>query len=99
MQRINQSADTECGSGAGKAQAPLEGEWGRTTQEKRTQGTGRAASGSRTSLKQFSAVTHINADGEGVLSLAPKTDEAVQGEASEGLPASQSVASRERGCG
>ena len=99
MQRPNQSANTECCSGEGEAQAPLEGEGSRTNQEKRTQGTGRAASGSRTSLKQFSADTHISADGEGVLTLAPKTEGAAQGEASEGLPASQSVASLERVCG
>ena len=99
MQRLNQSADTECCSGRGEAGAPLEGATGRTTHEKRTQGTWRAASGSSTSLKQFSAETHINADGEGVLPLAPETDGAVRGEASEGLPASQSVASQERVCG
>ena len=93
MQRHNQSAATECCSGEGQVGAPLEGASGRTTHEKRTQGTWRAASGGRTPLKQFSAETHINADGEGVLTLAPGTDEAASGEASKGLPASQSVES------
>ena len=81
MQRLNQSADTECCSGEGEAGAPLEGAASRTTHEKRTQGTWRAASGSRTSLKQFSAETHINADGEDVQSFAPNTDGAASGEA------------------
>src|SRR5438105_8427541 len=99
MQRLNQSADTECCSGEGEAGAPLEGATSRTTHEKRTQGTWRAASGSRTSLKQFSAETHKNADGEDVQFFAPETDGAVKGKASEGLPASQSVASQERVCG
>src|ERR1044071_4752528 len=100
MQRPNQSAKTECCSGEGKEDAPLEGVSSRTTPVKRTQGTWRAASGSRTPLKQFSADTQINdADGEDVLSSAPETKGAVEGEALEGLPASKSVASQERVCG
>jgi hypothetical protein len=66
MQRPNQSASTECCLGEGEDGASLEGALGRTTSEKRTQGTWRAASGSHTSLKQSSAETQKNADGEKV---------------------------------
>lgn len=99
MQRPNQSAKTECCSGEGQEDASLEGASSRTTQEKRTQGTWRAASGSRTSLKQSSADTQFNADGEDVLSPAPETERAASGEALEGLPASESVANQEKVCG
>jgi hypothetical protein len=94
MQRSNQSAKTECCSGEGQEDASLEGASSRTTQEKRTQGTWRVASGRRTSLKQSSADTQFNADGEDVLSAAPETERADSGEALEGLPASESVASQ-----
>src|SRR5262245_18772572 len=99
MKRPNQSNDTECCSGEGEAGVPLEGASSQTTQEKRTQGTSRAASGSRTPLKQFSLETVLNADGEGVGQLVPNTEEADKGEDSEGLPGSKSVASEERASG
>lgn len=99
MQRLNQPAKTECCSGEGQAGAPLEGAPGRTTPERRTQEASRAASGSRTPLKQFSLETCSNADGEGVSLPEPNTEEAVEGEASEGLPGSKSVAREERVCG
>jgi len=99
MQRLNQSADTECCSGKGQADKTQKGALSRTTPEKRTQGTERAASGSRTSLKQFSVETSLNADGEKVFNFAPETKGANKGEALEGLPASKSVASPESVCG
>lgn len=78
----------------------MEGALSRTTPEKRTQGTSRAASGSRTSLKQFSLENvEMSAGGEGVVHLAPDAKEAAIGEASAGLPGSKSVASEERASG
>jgi hypothetical protein len=99
MQRLNQSANTECCSGEGQADKSQKGALSRTTSEKRTQGTERAASESRTSLKQFSVETSLNADGEKVFNFAPEAEGAIKGEALEGLPASKSVASPESDCG
>jgi hypothetical protein len=77
MQRHNKSANTECCSRRGQEGAPPEGASRRTNLEKRTQGTSRAASGSRTSLKQFSVESSLSADGERVFNFAPETDGAV----------------------
>src|SRR5437016_9376414 len=75
MPRQNKSANTECCSRQGQARLAPRGVTCRTNLEKRTQGTSRAASGSRTSLKQFSVETSlINADGEKVLIFAPETE-------------------------
>ena len=77
MQRHNKSANTECCSRRGQEGAPPEGASRRTNLEKRTQGTSRAASGSRISLKQFSVESSLSADGERVFNFAPETDGAV----------------------
>ena len=70
----------------------------RTTAEKRTQGTARAATGSRTPVKQFSLDTD-HAGGEGFRTSVPNTEGTEQGEVPEGLSGSKSVASEERVCG
>jgi len=67
----------------------------RTTEEKRTQGTSRAATGSRTLVKQFNLDT-ASAGGEDVRMVASHTEGTVKGEVLEGLPGSKSVASGER---
>ena len=57
----------------------------RTTAEKRTQGTARAATGSRTPVKQFSLDTG-HAGGEGFRTSVPNTEGIEPGEVPEGLP-------------
>ena len=70
----------------------------RTTAQKRTQGTTRAATGSRTPVKQLSLDTG-HAGGEGFRASAPNTEGTAPGEVPESLPGSKSVASAERVCG
>src|SRR5215218_6908032 len=95
MQRPNQPANSECCSTGGKDGLPMVGRSSRTTGEKRTQGTSRAATGSRTLVKQFSPDTDC-AGGEDVRILASHTERTVEGEVLEDLPGSKSVASEER---
>ena len=74
MQRPNQPASTECCSAGGQEGSSMVGGSLRTTAEKRTQGTARAATGSRTPVKQFSLDTD-HAGGEGFAPLHPTPKE------------------------
>ena len=75
MQRPNQPASTECCSAGGQEGSSMVGGSLRTTAEKRTQGTARAATGSRTPVKQFSLDTVFMQVGRGFGPLHPTPKE------------------------
>jgi hypothetical protein len=94
MERLNQPSHTECCRGKGEGALPT-GRGSRTMSLKRTQGTLRAVRGERTPLKQFSLVTTLSRRRRRSLN-GIRNEQAVQGEAWEGLPGSESMAREER---
>jgi len=97
MERLNQSSHTECCSKEGQARVAA-GDVGRTTDEKHTQGTSQAVSGSRTPLKQSSLET-ANAGGDVVALTEPNMKAIATGKIAGDLPGSKSMAREERANG
>jgi RNA-directed DNA polymerase len=95
MERPNQPPKTECCQREGQ-EGVAEGDAGRTTLWKRTQGTSQAVGGSRTPPKQSSLETRKHAGGDAVATAEPNTEASATGEFAGDLPGSKRMAREER---